>query len=810
MRAEIIPVVPDTDNAETGKHNQQTAPFLFINFKSLDMKRIFFVLSFLVQCVVISTEAYGKSEPIDSLPTYRVPEVKVIGKLAYQSEASSNISRRTISQSNYGLDITSALALTPSVIATNETGIGIGNTAIRLRGANSAQLNVTINGVKLNNPDTHAVYWYDTPDIASSVEFLAVQRGSGSEEQNIGTFGGAINMFTGHISDRLNGSASLSYGSYNTNKQAVQISSGLMGGHWAVDARVTHIGSDGYIDRGATDLKSYMVQGAYSGRNTQLKLVSFGGKAKTYLTYNGATKEEMARNGRRYNSSGMYQTSDAYSHRIWNSEDEEWQQVNYYSDQTDNYLQINNQLYLRQRLHENWWINATAFYTYGYGYYKQYKESAKLYEYSFPQQEAYELDAKGEFVLDDDGEKIALRRDLIREKIMRNHYGGVNWATEYYARIGLKATLGGSWSYYKCPHWGELDWIQPIAPASFKAGQQWYDNNVTKQEATLFARFAMPLAKGLELNADLQYRYVGYNTWGTNDNYDGSIGAMQPIDVDVKYHFFNPRASITYRLSPHHKFYFTFALAHKEPTRNDFTDRYRFSDSNEEPSSERLFDYEFGYTYSVPKFITTINFYYMKYKDQLVHTGLVNDSADALNVNVPDSYRRGVELTAAWNITSWLTASANATFSQNKIEHYVDALKESPTFGKDLGDRTISYSPSAMGAVALALHRADFDATLQTQVVGQQYLTNDENATLSLGRYCVTNLNLGYTLRWAENRNVRFGVAIYNLFNADYCSNGYGYSYMDTWSGDQPKRVDRAYYFAQAPLNVLANVTVKF
>lgn len=457
---------------------------------------------------------------------------------------------------------------------------------------------------------------------------------------------------------------------------------------------------------------------------------------------------------------------------------------------------------------DRWTLSATAFYTYGYGYYKQYKDNAKLFEYLFPDHLAYQTDDQGNFVTDGDGERIAVRRDLIREKLMRNHLGGLNAAAAY-AADNLDLAFGGSWSYYSCPHWGELDWMQETDPADYRS-KRWYDNDVDKQDANLFARANWTVARGLNLFADMQYRYVHYKAWGVNDNYDEASGGMQPIDVDETYHFFNPRAGVSYTLAKRHNFYFSFAVAQKEPTRSDFTDRYMFSGDDSYPSSEKLYDYELGYDYSSPRFSAGVNLYYMKYKDQLVHTGMVNDSSDALNVNVPDSYRRGIELTASWRVTGWFTAGANATFSQNRIENYVDALSNSPTYGQNLGERTISYSPSAMGSLFLDFHYRGFEAVLHTQAVGKQYFTNDENETLSLGRYCVTNLNLGYTFRTRAARSVRLGLQVNNLFNAEYESNGYGYSYMDTWSNPTPQRIDMAYYFAQAPLNVLANVTVKF
>lgn len=748
------------------------------------MKRFLLPIAAIAFCAAANAEE-RPSGPQDSLRMYELQEIEVTATRATESTpvAFADISREEITRSSYGPDIPSVLALTPSMVATNETGIGIGGTSMRLRGTDATRLNVTINGVSMNNPDSHSMYWYDTPDLISSVGTIQVQRGAGVSTNGTGAFGGAVSMTTESLPTDFNGSAALSYGSYNTNKQAVQISSGLLGGHWAIDARLTHLGSDGYIDRSATDLKSYMFQSAYYQGNTMLKLVSFGGKAKTNLSYNGATKEEMKHNGRRYNRSGMYATSDSYSHRIWNSEDGEWQQVGFYDDETDNYLQINNQLLLNHRFNQRWTLNATAFYTYGYGYYRQYKDDAWLAGYTNLQTETEQA-------------------DLIREKIMRNHLGGINAAAAYSVKR-LDLAFGGSWSYYSCPHWGELDWVDGMQRPQI--GGRWYDNDVDKQDANLFARANWNIAGGLRLFADLQYRYVHYEAWGTNDNFNWNTGRMQPVDVDRKYHFFNPRAGLSYTLAERSHFYFSFAIARKEPTRNDFTDRYMFSGIGAEPSSEELYDYELGYQYTAPRLSLGVNLYYMKYKDQLVQTGLVNDGYDALNINVPDSYRRGVELSASWKVAGWFTAGANATFSQNRIEDYVDALKDSPTFGKNLGERTISYSPSSMAALLLDFHYKGFEAVFHTQYVGKQYFTNNEIDALSLDSYCFTNLNLAYTLHTRMAKSVRLGLLVSNLFNSEYCGNGYGYSSMS-----DGKRTDMSYYFPQAPLHILANVTIKF
>ena len=577
----------------------------------------------------------------------------------------------------------------------------------------------------------------------------------------------------------------------------MHLSSGLLGGHWTLDARLTHIGSEGYIDRGATDLKSYMFQAGYYNGNTMLKLISFGGKAKTGLTYTGATKEEMRLNGRRFHTEGMYYTSNG-PHSYYYMKDGERQRatVDYYDDQTDNYLQINNQLVLSHRFNEKWTLNATGFYTYGYGFYKQYKDARTLSEYlNIPADVAAGKEA-----------------DLVREKIMRNHLGGLNASAAYSVRK-LDLAFGGSYSYYSCPHWGVLDWVDGLEGSQI--GGRWYDNDVDKHDANLFARANWSVAKGLRLFADLQYRYVSYQAWGVNDNYVSEEVGMQPIDVDKQYHFFNPRAGVSYTLAERNNFYLSFAVAQKEPTRSDFTDRYMFTADYTYPSSEKLYDWELGYTYTAPRLSLGVNLYYMKYKDQLVPMGRINDGYDALNDNVDDSYRRGVELSASWKVTGWFTASANATFSQNRIENYTElrtvydndedwnVISDGPVA---LGTTKLAYSPETIANLILDFHYGGFEAAFHTQYVGEQYFANNENDALSLDAYCVTNLNLSYSFRTRNARRIRLGLQVNNLFNAEYENNGYGYS---TWFRDSPSQ-HTALYFPQAPLNVLANVTVKF
>lgn len=751
------------------------------------MKRFFVSLAALALCTTALAQQEHPGQE-DSLRMYHLQQIEVTATRATRATpvAYTDLTQEQIARDNYGQDIPYLLQMTPSLVAVSGSGIGVGSVAMRIRGTEAQRINVTANGVPLNNPDSHEMYWYDTPDLVSSTGSVQVQRGAGISTNGTGAFGGAVNMTTAPLATHFNGDASLSYGSYNTNKQAVHVGSGLMGGHWVVDARLSHIGSDGYIDRTFTELYSYMFQAGYYSKNTMVKLISFGGKARTYLTYDGVSKADMKKYGRRYHTSGQYYDDEG--------------QVHYYDDQTDNYLQINNQLLISHRLNDRWSLNLTGHYTYGYGYYKQYKDDAWL--------SGYDNLTSGEEV-----------SDLIRQKIMRNHFGGINASANYTAeRFSL--WMGGSWSYYTSPHWGEIDWIEK-APANFKPGYRWYDNDAKKQDANLFVRADWEIAKGLHLFGDVQFRHVSYRAWGVNDNYDWNEGQMQPIAVDEQYNFLNPHIGLSYTLAKRHQFYASFAIAQKEPTRNDFTDRF----TEAFPSSERLCDWEAGYQFTHPVVSAGVNFYYMSYKDQLVKTGMINDAGDALNINVPESFRRGMELNLTVNPLRWFSLGANFTYSSNKIRNYTDRMPDSPTFGQDLGRMQIAYSPDVIAGAFLDFHIKGFSARIFSQYISKQYLTNTENENLALDAYCVTNLNLGYELPYSRknpSRSIRFGVAVYNLFDASYCNNGYGYSAMTkqkdpdgntiTDGAGNPvyKQEDSAYYYPQAPLNVLANITIKF
>ena len=730
------------------------------------MKRIF-LLTAATLCATLGVRA----NEADSIAIYQtIQKVEVSATRAKHNTpiAHSNLTRQEIEERNYGEDIPSLLASLPSVVISSESGTGIGSTSLRVRGTDPTRINVTLNGVPMNDAETHSVYWYDTPDLVSSLGSIQLQRGVGTSTAGTGAFGASLNMTSAPISSKFSGRTSLSYGSFNTAKQEIALSSGLLGGHWAIEGRLSHLSSDGYVERASSNLLSYMLQAGYYNGKTSVKLLSFGGVAKVGLSYTGVTAEQMAEN-RRYNPEGEIIIDGKV--------------VGYYHDHTDNYTQSNNQLVINHSFNNKWSISATAHYTYGSGYYRNYKNDQKLSKY-------------GIAPIDIDGALIN-RTNLLRKKMMSINFGGIV-ASAAYTTERASVTMGVSASLYDGVHYGEIEWMR-LAPDF--AGMEYYRNYTTKYDASCFAKVDWVITTGLNLYADMQYRHISHFISGVNDNFDDTIGAMQRLDINRHYNFFNPKIGLHYSFCKAHALYASAAVGQKEPTRNNFTDIRE----GEYPTAEKMLDIEAGYTYRTQIIDLSINLYYMLYRDQLVQTGELSDTGELLSRNVPESYRRGIELALSANATKWLTLGGNCTLSQNHIKNYVDYIDGIPF---ERGRTTIAYSPSITAAVFVDAHIKGFGARLSTRYVGKQYLTNGEYEDLSLPHYCVSDLDLSYTLRTKRVERVRFGVKIGNLFNAKYCASGYGGSWLE--GSTLADRKSWAYYFPQATISALGNVTINF
>ena len=737
------------------------------------MKRLFIFPATAIFAVCLQV-ASGATIFTDSLKLYSIEGINVVATRATERTPvpHSELSQSQIESCNYGEDIPSLLGLLPSVVISSESGTGIGSTSFRVRGTDPTRINVTLNGVPMNDAETHSVYWYDTPDLISSVGSVQLQRGVGLSTAGTGAFGASLSMTTIAPQTKFSGRASLSYGSFNTQKQEVALSSGILGGHWTIDGRVSHLSSDGYIDRASSNLSSYLLQAGYYNTKTSVKLLSFGGVAKAYLTYTGITADQLSTD-RRYNSEG-----EIWGYRPTADGGMEYTVVGYYNDHTDNYTQINNQLILNHRFSERWQLNATAHYTYGNGYYLNYKNDQKLSKYG--------LDPISV------GTATVSRTNLLRKKSMANHFAGLVTSAAY-TTSALTLTFGGSASIYDGVHFGSISALE-LVPDFLES--EYYRNTTAKYDTSLFARGEFALTPRLNLYADIQYRHITHIIAGVNDNFDPTIGAMQRLDIERHYNFFNPKLGVHYTPTTGHALYLSAAVGQKEPTRNNFTDIRE----GEYPTAEQMLDIEGGYTFECKAVTAGINLYYMLYRNQLVQTGELSDTGELLSRNIPKSYRRGIELTVDFRATKWLTLGANATLSQNHIIDYVDYIDD---IAFNRGKSTIAYSPAVIAGAYIQSDIKGFTARLSSRYVSKQYLTNGQYEDLSLPRYCTSDLNLSYTFG-----KVRVGIKITNLFNAHYCASGYGGSWLE--GATLSDRKSWAYYFPQATISALANVTVRF
>lgn len=691
--------------------------------------------------------------------------------------AFTTISQEQIAKENDGRDIPSLLESTPSIISTGDAGAGIGYSSIRVRGSDGSRINITANGIPINDSESHNVYWVNMPDIVSSLRDIQVQRGAGTSTNGAGAFGASINMLTEAPSVTPSALISGSYGSFNSNKETIKVSSGLFGNHWSADARISHIGSDGYIDRAFSKLWSYMGQLAYRADDLSLRLLAFGGKERTYMAWDYASKEDMEKYGRRYNPCGKYTASDG--------------STAFYPDQCDNFTQHHFQLLFNKYIGNSLSINAALHYTKGDGFYDQYKTSRTLAEYGL------------EPFYDSEGNKVK-KSDLIRLKNNDNDFGGAMFNLRYEHGM-LTLTGGGAANWHRGIHFGQVKWVRNYIGA-LDPLQPYYINRGRKFDSNIFVRTDLDLTRNLTAYGDLQYRHIRYTIRGISDNFDWNTDDMAILDLYRNWNFFNPKVGITYN-SNGHRAYASWSVAHKEPTRDNFTD----SDPDHYPEAERMFDYELGYFYSSSLFSLGANLYYMDYKDQLVVTGQLSDTGNAISVNVPKSYRMGIELQGSLRPTGCFEWELNATLSRNRIRNFTEYIYEDEwtnPISFDRGDTPIAFSPSVILHNGFNFKVAGFETTLKSRFVSAQYMNNARSAEARLGSYFVSDLGLAYTFKNLPSiKDLRIGFTIYNIFDRKYFNNGYsgaGY-YMDNGT---PVIYRYAGYAAQATTHVLATVTL--
>lgn len=740
--------------------------------------------------LIAGTAVCIHAEETDSLKVVNLQEVQVVSTRATQKTpvAFTNVSKETLRKQNFGQDIPFLLTATPSVLTTSDAGTGVGYTSIRVRGTDASRINVTANGIPMNDAESHTIFWVNTPDLASSLQDMQIQRGAGTSTNGAGAFGASINMRTEGIPSKAYGEISGSYGSFNTHKETVKVGSGLLGEHWAFDARVSNIESDGYRDRASSDLKSYFVQGGYYGEQTTVKFITFGGKEKTYHAWDGISRDDL-KNNRKYNPNGEIE--------------ENGEVVGFYSDQTDNYRQTHYQLLFNHLFNPQWNLNVALHYTDGDGYYQEYKNRRTLEEYGLT---PFEHDGK-----------LVKKSSLIRQKLVDSGFGGGVFSANY-SGDRLTASIGGAANYYSNDHYGKVLWVENYI-GTLNPDHEYYRNTGEKTDANIYVKANYELTRSLNFYADLQYRYIKYKIKGNNDKWDWTAepAHLQHLDVNEDFSFFNPKAGLFWQITPAHSAYASFAVAQKEPTRNNYTDGL----FTERPKAEKLFDYELGYNFRQAWFTAGVNLYYMDYTDQLVLNGKLNEIGEPMAENVKDSYRMGVELSLGAEITRWLRWDVNATWSKNRIKNYVGYVSDYDADWNELytqtaieaGDTPIAFSPSFMAGSLISFNWKGFDASLQTQYVSRQYMDNFGTKESSLDPYCVSNLNLAYTFKLRGIKSITVGATVYNLFNTTYETNGYSQTaalYEGNSKEGKYTLAEDPRFYPMAGINALGHITLRF
>jgi len=686
---------------------------------------------------------------------------------------------------NLAQDLPLLVEHTPSMVVTTDAGAGVGYTGMRIRGSDATRVNVTINGIPLNDSESHGVFWVNTPDLASSVEQIQIQRGVGPSTNGAGAFGATVGLNTDYLHQNPFVKLEGSYGSFNTYKTSVSVSTGMMNNKYLIEGRYSGINSDGYMDRATSDLSSYFLSAAKVDQSSSLRLNIFGGNERTYQSWNGvpqvkleyeageATVDDLLEHYYN-NSNGQYNTvADSInlfdSGRTYNAYT--------YENEVDDYSQTHFQLIYNKQASEKFTYNAKAHFTKGKGFFEQYKVEEDLTEF--------------------DSTRFSTISDVVVQRWLDNEFFGVILDGEYKANEDLKLHLGTAGNIYLGDHYGEF--VNIINPAEALSSRfRFYESDATKRDLNAFLRAEYQLSK-FSLYGDAQIRNVDYKTAGVDNG--GYV-----FDLDENYTFFNPKLGFSYQLADQQTLYASFARAHREPVRSDFLDRLGAST----PQAERLDDYELGYRRSGKRLDFQANIYHMIYQDQLVLTGAVNDVGGAVRTNVPESYRLGLELSATARINKYLSWSPNLALSQNKIDEFTEGLR-----GELLQDKDISFSPSVVGGSIVKYspyHNLNISAL--SKYVGKQFLDNTGSDEKSLPSYFVQDLVASYLIESDLIQAVEFRLIVNNIFNTKYSSNGYTYSYiydiMLPDGGTEEVSVRENYLYPQAGINFLLGLSVTF
>ena len=668
----------------------------------------------------------------------------------------SNVDKKDLELKNLGQDLPILLNFSPSVVTTSDAGAGIGYTGIRIRGVSPQSTNITINGIPYNDPESLGTFWVNLPDFTSSVESLQIQRGIGTSTNGSGAFGASINILTDKISQFAYTEISNSFGSYNTLKHTVKLSTGIVNDHFEISGRFSKIDSDGYIDRAYSDLKSYFIQANYFDENSLIKAITFGGHEKTYQSWYGITKEQMIENRRQ----------NPYT----------------YENEIDNYKQDHFQLHWSEQINNILSTNVSLNYTDGRGYFEQYRDDDSV--------ETYSGIVKSD--LDENGNETGTT-DLIRRRWLDNDFYVLNASLNYnYENLNL--ILSGSYSNYIGDHFGEVIWARNF-DENYSIRDRYYEGNGKKNDLSFFTKVSYKL-KDILIYGDLQLRKINYKTSGITSD-------LINLKLDKKYNFFNPKIGITHNLNSNSLIYLSYSRANREPSRSDY-------ENNPDIKPEKLNDLEFGYRLSSNKLEVNLNAYYMLYNEQLVLTGAIDDVGAPIRTNSGSSYRVGIESEINLELSKKLDISSNLTLSSNKNKEVISNYNGALT---NFGKTNLSYSPNFITNNTINYKFTDkFSLSMLSKYVGKQFMGNTDAKNSILESYFVNdlNFNLKITPKRIFNEIIVSGL-INNVLDKEYVSNGYYYTYDDTWSNPgETITLDGAGYYPQATRNFLVGLLLKF
>lgn len=687
--------------------------------------------------------------------------------------AFSNVDTETLKKQNLGQDAPYMLNLLPSVVVNSDAGNGIGYTGIRIRGSDGTRINVTINGVPVNDAESQGTYFVDMPDLVSSVNNIQVQRGVGTSANGAGAFGGSINFQTNELKVKPYANLISTAGSFNTFRNTLALGTGLIDNKFSIDARASLIKSDGYIDRASTDLGSYYWSAAFYAKKTVFKFINFYGKEKTYQAWNYVPEDSIKNGNRTYNSCGQYVDANG--------------QTQYYKDETDNYAQNNFQFHVIHQFNSRLNLNLTAHYTKGLGYYEQYRPGSAFSEYNLQNV----ITAKNDTITS---------TDLIRRLWLNNDFAGGIFNMYYTANPKLAFTLGGGYNTYFGQHYGTIIWAQ-YASNSTK-DYQYYKNTANKNDGNLYLKTNWKPLSGMNVFVDLQVRKVAYSFLGFNDS-------LQSQMQDQSYTFFNPKLGLSYDVNGRMNLYASLAVANKEPNRDDFVQ----SSPASRPKPEQLIDLEAGLKYSANNLFMAVNVFNMQYNNQLVLNGQINNVGNYNRVNVPSSFRRGIELELNAGLNKYFEIGGNLTLSNNNINNYTEYIDSSDVdytintqYKKTYQNADISFSPSVISSFILTIKPfTGMELALINKYVGRQYLDNTSNKNRCIQPYYVLDARVNYTIKTKVIPEIQLMLSVYNAFSRAYETNGYTYSY---YTG--PALNTFNFLAPAAPLNFLAGVSLKF